>query len=273
MAVEEAINHMDILQGADLLNTLSEAVSVKKAGIMTYLNGGKWQVMRVGILNCTDQCVVVESQTGDKKATEQLRVNQPVGMSFQIDFVKYIFESTISGLESSISSGSNGRILIELPEKMQKIQRRAYQRQPVPKEMNVKVLFWHRGYLDSIQKVPADHYWQGELVDLSAGGIRVTIELDKQDCFTIGQIIGIQFTPMCYQRPILVEGHLRYMSEDPAGVLYLGIEFLGLEASIEGRQILQRLLDTVEEYQKINKQAGEESANDDPVSCPEFSEI
>ena len=49
MATEAAINHMDILQGADLLNTLSLAIDNHKAGIMTYLNGGKWQVVRVDI--------------------------------------------------------------------------------------------------------------------------------------------------------------------------------------------------------------------------------
>lgn len=266
MTTEAAINHIEILQGADLLNTLSLAIDNHKAGIMTYLNGGKWQVVRVGILKYTDQCIVIEILSGEKEVSNQFRINQPVGMSFQVDYVKYIFESVIYGVESRAAGSDKGRLLLEQPEKIQKIQRRAYQRQPVPKELNVKVLFWHRGYLDVVNTVPADHYWQGQLVDLSAGGIRVIIGMDKKECFTIGQVIGIQFTPMWYQKPILVEGHLRYLTEDETQqILYLGIEFLGLEASIEGRQILQRLLDTVEEYQKLNKQAENEAAVSDPA--------
>lgn len=266
MATEAAINQMEILHGANLQSTLSQAVSNHKAGIMTYLNGGKWQVIRVGILKYTDQCIVVEVLSGEKELSNQFRINQPVGMSFQVDFVKYIFESVIYGVEFRVSQNEKKRILLELPEKIQKIQRRAYQRQPVPSELNVKVLFWHRGYLDTVNIVPVDHYWQGQLVDLSAGGIRIVIGIDKKECFTIGQVIGIQFTPMWYQKPILVEGHLRYLTEDQENqILYLGIEFLGLEASVEGRQILQRLLDTVEEYQKLNKQAGDEAVADDFV--------
>lgn len=255
MSVEASINQMENLEGNNLFGALSQAVSSHKTGLMTYLNAGKWQVVRVGILKYTDQCVVVEVLAGEQPVSSQLRINQPVGMSFQMDFAKYIFESEISGIESKVSEGEKGRLLLELPTKIQKIMRRAYQRQPVPGELNVKVLFWHRGYLDKVYKVPADHYWQGQLLDLSAGGIRVGIGIDKKDCFVIGQVLGLQFTPMCYQKPILAEGHLRYLTEDHSSqTLYLGIEFLGLEVSIEGRTTLQRLLDTVEEYQKMNGQ-------------------
>ena len=61
MATEISINQIDILQGNDLLNTLSQAMENRKVGIMTYLNGGKWQVVRVGITRYTDQCIVIES--------------------------------------------------------------------------------------------------------------------------------------------------------------------------------------------------------------------
>jgi hypothetical protein len=261
MAVEASINQIENLSGSDLLGTLSQAVSAHKVGIMTYLNGGKWQVVRVGIIKSNEQFVVAEILSGDPVLTNQLRINQPVGMSFQMDFVKYIFESESCGAENPISGAEKGKILLELPDKIQKIQRRAYQRQPVPGELNVKVLFWHRGYLDRAYAIPVDHYWQGQLLDLSAGGIRVGIGIDKKDCFTIGQVVGLQFTPMCYQKPILAEGHLRYITEDAnSRTLYLGIELLGLEVSIEGRAILQRLLDTVEEYQKINGQTDPSSA-------------
>lgn len=259
MAVQDAINEMEILHGEDRLGILSRAIDQHKVGIMTYLNGGKWQVIRIGLIKYTDQSVVIEVLSGEKNITNQLRINQPVGMSFQVDDIKYIFESMIYGVESKVTQGQKGRILLELPGKIQRIQRRAYQRQTVPKELNVKVLFWHRGYLDTVHTVPNDHYWQGDLVDLSAGGIRVIVGMDKKECFTIGQVLGIQFTPMFYQKPILAEGHIRYITEDEKDqTLYLGVEFLGLEASVEGRHLLQRLLDTVEEYQKLNKENGVE---------------
>ncbi len=265
--IKKNVNQIEMLEGQGLLETLSKASSSHKVGIMTYLNAGKWQVVRVGIINHTEQCVVAEVLSDEKSIVSDFRINQPVGMSFQIDFVKYIFESVIIGVESKVTLGEKGRVLLELPDKIQKIQRRAYQRQPIPKELNVKVLFWHRGYLDTVRINPVDHYWQGQLADLSAGGLRVLIEMDKKDRFTIGQVVGLQFTPMYYQKPILAEGHLRYLTEDEDNqILSLGIEFLGLEVSVEGRQILQRLLDTVQEYERLNSESGDSAVSVEPAA-------
>ncbi|MEN6307655.1 MAG: hypothetical protein ABFD91_07865, partial [Anaerohalosphaeraceae bacterium] len=38
-----------------------------------------------------------------------------------------------------------------------------------------------------------------------------------------------------------------------SGKCYLGLEFLGLEVSIDGRNILHRLMDVIEEYGRLNK--------------------
>jgi len=255
MAVETSVKQIENLSGNDLYNILYNSAYTHKNGIMTYLNGGKWQVVKIGFVRCNGQFMVVEILSGGLDLSSKLRINQPVGISFQVDFDKYIFESVICGVENPVSDTENERILLQLPERMQKIHRRAYQRQPVPGELNVKILFWHRGFLDKISVVPVDHYWQGQLLDLSAGGVRVGIEIDKKDCFTISQVVGLQFTPLYYQKPILAEGHIRYITEDSdKQTLYLGIEFLGLEVSVDGRAILQRLLDTVKEYQKIHHQ-------------------
>lgn len=83
--------------------------------------------------------------------------------------------------------------------------------------------------------------------------MRVAVGLEKRDCFFIGQLFGIQFTPICYEKPILVEGQLRHIRQDRENyTLSLGIEFLGLEISLEGRAILERLLETVEEYRRLS---------------------
>jgi hypothetical protein len=244
---------VEYLEGDGLVNLISLAAFQRKTGVMTFLASGRWQAVRVVLLKCNEQTIVLEALSNGQTASQNIRINQPVGLTFRMDFSKYICESTVSGIDSSILGGQNGKVLIELPKRIQKVPRRAYQRQPVPKDMNVRVLFWHRGFLEKAGSMPVDCYWQGQLQNISAGGMRVAVGLEKRDCFFIGQLFGIQFTPICYEKPILVEGQLRHIRQDRENyTLSLGIEFLGLEISLEGRAILERLLETVEEYRRLS---------------------
>ncbi len=69
----------------------------------------------------------------------------------------------------------------------------------------------------------------------------------------MGQLLGIQFTPISYQMPLLLESHVRYLKETSSGLLKIGVEFLGLEASSEGRETLNRILDVISEYEEMNQ--------------------
>ncbi len=263
MTIETSTNQIEYLEGSGLVNLISLAAFHQKTGVMIFLASGRWQTVRVRILKCAEQTVIVEAFPDGQTISQNIRINQPVGLSFRMDFSKCVFESTVVGLDTSVLEGQIGKVLLELPRRVEKISRRAYQRQPVPKDVSVKVLFWHRGFLEKVGTVPTDCYWQGHLRDLSAGGLRIVVGLEKKDCFSIGQVFGIQFTPMFYQKPILAEGQLRHLQEDKENhTLCLGVEFLGLEISVEGRAMLQRLLETVEEYRRLN----EESESVEPPS-------
>ncbi len=253
MTVELIPNQIEVFDKQGFMEILEEAATAHRTAIITYLSRGKWQISRVGFVAVCDHAIILEMLSQNRSTYENIQVNQPVGMSFQVEFTKYIFESAVIGIESVMNLGRAGKIIVHLPDKVEKLHRRAYQRQDVPKDMTVKVLFWHRGYLDQVKAAPVEHYWQGKVMDLSAGGMRLIMSLEMRDSFTIGQLVGLQFTPMSFQKPILLEGHIRYMRESAEeNRLYLGVEFLGLEASPEGREILHRLLSVVSEYQSLN---------------------
>lgn len=246
-------NQIEVLDKQELMDHLGQAAADRQVMIMTYLARGKWQIARVGLVAASSHALILETLSKDRIILGSLQINQPVGMSYQVDFTKYIFETSVMGIESVVNAGRPGKIILKLPGKIDLLHRRGYQRQEVPESLTVKVLFWHRGYLDQVKAAPVEHYWQGKLMDLSAGGMRLMMSLEMKDCFSIGQLVGLQFTPMSFQKPVLLEGHIRYLRENPdESHLYIGIEFLGLEASPEGRDLLQRLLDVVSEYQAIN---------------------
>lgn len=246
-------NEPRILTPEEFRTVLVQTLESQSNGDITFLSGGRWYKSPVQLVSVTTDVIHIRPINDKPDRPMPLQVNQPVGLSFQLDYYKYLFETEVVGFETS-----GGRIaILDFPDKVEQMQRRAYSRVPVPKNLVVKVLFWHRGYTDDTREVPIDSYWQGKLIDLSAGGAQITVELHQKSNFRIRQVVGMQFTPMCYQQPILVEAQIIHLTEAvDTGLLTLGIEFLGLETSAEGRNTLHRLKDIVEIYERENDRLG-----------------
>ena len=75
--------------------------------------------------------------------------------------------------------------------------------------------------------------------------------------FRKGQFLGVRFTPMPYEIPLMFNAQVRNVlpTADHTG-LCLGLQIVGLEASEDGRQTLSRLAQVVERYHQINQSEG-----------------
>lgn len=245
------INMTEIVKNDQVVDLISEVASLGLTAKMCHLYCGKWMQNALKMVELSSHAVIFHASEKNKICFENLHINQPVGISFQTEHQKYIFDSMVVGVDSS--TGDGVKISLAIPDRLEKMPRRSYERQPVPSSLNVNVLFWHRGYVDNAASPPAENYWQGKLVNLSANGAQISTPLSLADCFKVGQLVGLQFTPMFYQKPVLVEGQLIHIqSKEEETTLNLGIEFLGLEISIDGRNILHRLMDIVQEYAHLN---------------------
>ena len=245
------------LKGSEVVDLLKLAVAKDTQTIMTHLSRGKWHMTKVTLLSATDVSLQVDIAQKEKRHPININIDQPVGISFKHDYCKYIFESTVIGFEPSVNAKSGGIIVIEMPDRIDRIQRRNYYRVSVPQDLNVRVLFWHRGYNDEAKAMPLEDYWQGTLVDLSAGGLQICVGFDQKPNFREGQLVGLQFTPMPHQQPIQLEAQVRHIAPTADGTqLCLGLQVIGLEATIEGREMLHRLCDVVKTYFGMNQKAG-----------------
>lgn len=251
------MDESQLLTSEEVKDVLSRAVQDKLTAVLSHFAGGNWHRTNVALCTVTTHTLHVEILGEETTPSINIEINQPVGISIQQDFNKYIFETFVAGIETSVSQARGGRIVLELPDKVERMQRRAYSRMPVPKSMNVQVLFWHRGYTDASKQVPMENYWQGELLNISAGGVQIAVALDQRPNFRIGQLVGLQFTPMSYEKPIHVEGQVRHIAQAADGqTLDVGVEFVGLEASGQGRQRLHRIINAVNEYERRNRLNG-----------------
>ena len=278
-----------ILSEAEPRKIVETLIKEKVPGVMTYLSRGKWHAIKVLLTRLGASVLEVEvsprnsSDNARKKprtATQKpqplnICIEQPVGLSIKHGHGKFIFETKITGFEPSDSQTSGGAITVAVPEKIELLQRRSYFRVEVPKSLKVKAVLWHRRCSDPSAKAYTDKadlddnpqnwpsgYWQAELIDVSAGGGQIVIDAAQQPDFKRGQFIGLRFTPMPYETPLLLNAQIRHILPTADGrSLCYGLQFVGLEASQKGRETLQRLCKIVEQYYQMSHSQETESAD------------
>jgi c-di-GMP-binding flagellar brake protein YcgR len=258
------------VKGSEVANLLRLAAARDAQAVMTHLSRGKWHMTKVAFLHTTDASLQLDIFQKETHHPINIQIDQPVGISFKHDYCKYIFESAVIGFEPSVNAKSGGIIVVAMPDHIDRIQRRNYYRVAVPQDINVRVLFWHRGYNDDVKALPLDDYWQGNLIDISAGGLQVCVDLSQKPNFREGQLVGLHFTPMPYNRPIQIEAQVRHIASTADGTqLCLGLQVIGLEATYEGREMLHRLCDVVKIYFDMNHKSGVAQPQEALVSLEE----
>jgi hypothetical protein len=248
--------------------------------ILSFLSKGKWHVAKVLLTNLEADRLDIRllpkkadciSRKSHKTPTTKLpslniQVNQPVGISLKYGYGRFIFETTVVALQPSTGSENCGTVSLMVPEQIEMVQRRSYFRVDVPSSLKVNVMLWHRSYIDKPEtqqivtqtsdsrKMPQERYWQGKLTDISAGGVQIVVDAAEKPDFERGQFVGLRFTPMPYETPLMFDAQIRNVLPTACEKgICLGLRIVGLEASPEGRQVLQRLCSVAEYYYQINQ--------------------
>lgn len=259
-------NNTNTLDRQESLELLRTAIARQVTAILSYMSKNKWHVAKVYLLNADEERLSVESMHPEtRRQPLNIQVGQPVGMSFKHAYGKFIFDSTVVALEPSGDPNKGGRVTVQSPESLEVIQRRSYFRVSVPKSMHVNVALWHR-VGRSLDDPLCHEYCPGRLVDISAGGLMVALTKDPEadqnhsqawSSFRKGQFVGLRFTPLPYETPIIFNAQIRNLlptADDQA--VCLGLQVVGLEASPEGRQTIARIASIVDQYYQINEQGG-----------------
>ncbi len=275
------MNELAMLSGVEPRKILQTVIDKKIPAVMSYLSRGKWHVAKVLLTNLGANRLEAQLPPRKMDSTLQntheepslartqkphpinIQVNQPVGISLKYEYGKFIFETTVVAFEPSSDPTSGGMIVLKVPDRIEVVQRRSYFRVDVPSSLKVNVMLWHRRYTDEMpqetqdsdsRRTPPDRYWQGRLTDISAGGAQIVIDNEQKPDFKRGQFIGMRFTPMPYETPLMFNAQIRnILPTADENSICLGLQIVGLEASPEGRQVLQRLCNVVEHYYRINQ--------------------
>ena len=253
------MNEILMLRGSESGRILQTALDKKMPAIMSYLSGGRWHLVRVLLTDIRADSFSIRLSPGKKFHTIDLESGQSVGISFKYGygFGKFVFDTKIAGFERPSDDG--GLIKLALPEQVELVQRRSYFRVKVPESLDVNVSMWEPGCIDGYGRVSVEHCWQGKLVDISAGGMQVAIASACRPVFRKGQAAGLRFTPLPYETPLMFNAYVKNVlptAED--NNICFGLQMIGLEASPEGRMVLQRLCNVVEQYYQLSQSANED---------------
>lgn len=273
------MNEIVMIDRSQTEQILQTAIDHKVTAIMSYLSKGKWHVAKVFATALeAGKLSVQTTHSQAKQHPINININQPVGVSFKYEYGKFVFDTTVVGLEPAQAGNTGGTVVLAVPEEIEVIQRRSYFRVEVPKSLKVNVTLWHRkSREESIaaagrQQTPQllcdtggdqGRYARGRLVDISAGGAQILLDDPMHDSagepqFRTGQFIGIRFTPLPYETPLVLNAQIRNALPRADGdSIYLGLQIVGLEASPEGRQVLARLVGVVERFYKMNQAQAE----------------
>ncbi|NLK42624.1 MAG: hypothetical protein GX298_11310 [Planctomycetes bacterium] len=228
---------------------LAGIVQGAPTGTLSFTTDGTWHLFEIVLAELGPDTLLVDI-AAEAQRGNILKKDQPVGICLHCDHCRYLFESVI--LEPP-SPKAPSRIRLDRPDKIERIQQRVYERHAIPANLNIRTLFWHRGYLHETLNSPTEACWQGKLENISARGAMIRVALELRECFCIGQILGLQFTPLPYHKPLLFEAGVRHLQPSPdETAFFIGVEFLGLEAGCEGREMLHRLLEVIAAYEKMN---------------------
>lgn len=246
-----------LLEPARRDRALDEAAARNVAIVMSLRDSGSWAVRKSRFLGLTPQrdSLIVEYPTASDPESRELNVGvgENVGVAFRRGHKKCVFTSVVLARNSYAlnDQASVECLVLSWPEQVQELQRRAYYRVAVPRHKTVEVEVWAGGA--AYRKKAGTRSWPsffGRLADISAGGARMLFPKTQDPQMQIQDAAGIQFQPESNGPVFVLDSIIRYVGETPDGSVSVGLQFVGLEASFEGRRVLQQLLRVINQYQR-----------------------
>jgi hypothetical protein len=248
----DVMNEIRTFQEVEPRKIIQRVIDERVTAIMSYMSRRKWYVEKVILTELGADRITAQIIADKKPHPINIQIEQPVGLSLKHRAGKVVFDTKVLSLEPS-TQPAGGKIVFKVPESVEIIDRRKYFRVNVPEQLKVDVLVWHRMCGKNNNTVPED-YWKGKLIDISAGGAQMALDTNQQTDLRKGQFIGLQFTPLPYEKPMLFSAQIRnIIPTADHNSICLGLQLVGLEASSEGRQTLSRLVRVVEQYHKMNQ--------------------
>jgi c-di-GMP-binding flagellar brake protein YcgR len=190
--------------------------------------------------------LLIEYPWCDGAYLPELVPGQTLGVSFRRGPKRCVFSTILIATRRIALSGSEiPAILIEWPGQIFELQRRLDYRAPVPTDRVIEITTRKRPAAGNSTEPPM----HATLMDVSAGGLSMAFPNDNHPRWDTDDVIECTFKPDPEQPPLEVIGRVRY-AQQTRHAFRVGIQCYGLEATENGRLILDRMIDLCADYQQ-----------------------
>jgi len=238
------------LKCAQIASSLADAVDRGTPVSVTCCVDGNWHSLRSRFVALSAGGIYLERPVGRDGDDITVSVGMDLGVSFKLKHHKHLCNVTVETIDDYTTA--NGECLpairVSLPLKMQRVQRRAYQRADVPQNRSVLATL-HLGASDD-QGSGASGVWEGWVTNLSAGGFEVRLAHHGAPEMDVGDLVGVSIGLGQEFEPIEVTAQFRQAHTDERNVQHHGFQFVGLNETARGRRMLQRIGQIVCEFQR-----------------------
>lgn len=218
---------------------IQNAIDGRRPLLLTHQSAEGWRAFKGRFVEGSKSAHAIVARISWPENGDPMRLpapGDPIGATFRFGHKKCLFATTLEEMQRQTQEGL---VRLRWPNHIQQIQRRAFERARPPEGTIIAVRFWRNdgpARSDALTR----NLRHGQLEDLSAGGMR--LKAARSEEFEIGRTYRCVFTPRSGKPSIVVDAILQHRESTEHGRACLGFQFVGLEATKEGQEVLNRLV-------------------------------
>ncbi len=218
--------------------------------IVSYRHDEGWNVFKATLLAVHDEAdeATLEYPGASQGAVPELMPGQMIGIAFRKGHKKCLGDTfIIERCCSNVGGQSVPAFRVRLPNELYELQRRLFYRVPVPEHMTIPVTLWHG--LAEDRPEGDEGVLTGAMIDLSAGGLAMVLDTPPaalDDTSTLGCAFHDN------GQEYVLSSQVRYIDPNQQGQTRLGLQFIGADASPEGRARLEQIVGMLSRMRKTH---------------------
>ncbi|MCP4376120.1 MAG: hypothetical protein GY794_08115 [bacterium] len=233
-----------------ITGTLEAAIKRQVPLTVTLKRESGWISCHTRMLSVCDPHVLLGPlSVHDENESPEILPAEKIGLSFKLKHYKHIFTVTAVGTETFEGDGGAVQaISVCWPNRMHRLQRRAFMRADVPPGRIARVSFWLGGRdSEPTQSDPERPVWSGRLTNISAGGFQMVASDENLWDLATGETVGVRLAFDAGSESVYADAQFKRIDRAD-GESMLGFQFVGLAQDRKGRQGLQYISSKVAEY-------------------------
>jgi len=232
---------------------LHEAAGRQVPATITIHDEDGWASFRTRFLALRQRHILLEMpapQSGGQP--REFHPADKVGVNFKLKHHKHIFTGIVAGAGSLRLDDGSVRTVLHVcsPTRMQRMQRRAFNRTDVPPNRIVRAAFWLGGLENEpAGTTPDQPVWSGRVVNISAGGLQLISEQRLGEAVSPGDVVGVRISFGIGEQTVYADAQFRHTLAKN-GKIHLGFQFVGLGLTPEGRDALRMIGTKANQFQR-----------------------